>query len=415
MKLIFIAASIPTLSLAVYTGFNGLAQTPPMGWNSWNSFGCQINETIIRENAKALVDLGLLEAGYEFAVIDDCWQMEERSEDGNLVADPVKFPSGMMALGDYIHSIGLKFGIYSNAGTHTCGGFPGSLGFETQDAKLFASWGVDYLKYDNCYTNGQIGTPNISYQRFKVMSDALIEAGRPIVYSISNWGDDRPWYWAHQISNSYRISGDIYDYFDRKDDQCPCESIIDCKLVGWKCSVTKIIEFASQISAVSAGKGRWLDMDMLEIGNGGMSNREYQVHFTFWCALKSPLILGNKLSKVDEATKNIIMNKELIAISKDPRGKLVMRRWKDEIDGTQMWAGPLSDGFIVILYNISKESKQIIATFDDIFLDDAGKEFYERSYRVVDLWDAERKEVEMSKQISAEVPSHAVKVYRLYF
>ncbi|KAL3898795.1 MAG: hypothetical protein SGCHY_002496 [Lobulomycetales sp.] len=335
-----------------FRGFNGLSQTPAMGWNTWNAFECNINESLIMQTADRIIANGLDKLGYTYLNIDDCWQWEGgRDADDLLVADPEKFPSGIAALSNYVHNLGLKIGIYSDAGKFTCAGFPGSYGYEDKDAQLFASWGIDYLKYDNCYAAGHEGSLELSYERFKRMSDAILETKRPIVFSICNWGQDRSW-------------------FDRDDDRCPCDSILDCKLPGLKCSAAKIIEFAAQVSAVSAGPGRWMDMDMLEVGNGGMTTEEYRTHFTFWCALKSPLILGNDLrSEISQETRVIITNPNLIAINQDPLGKPVMRRFKRK-DGMQVWAGEISGGFVVIIYNRDTQPHDISVPFEEIFLDD---------------------------------------------
>jgi len=189
---------------------NGLALTPPMGWNTWNKFGCNVSEVLIREAADAMVSSGMQAAGYEYIVIDDCWQVG-RDQDGNILPDPQRFPSGMKALGDYIHSRGLKFGIYSDAGTLTCGKRPGSLGHEYQDAKKYAEWGVDYLKYDWCSTYDQ--NAKATYEN---MSDALRATGRPIVFSICEWGLNKPWQWGETIGNLWRTTDDIYDHWEGK-------------------------------------------------------------------------------------------------------------------------------------------------------------------------------------------------------
>ena len=217
------------------------------------------------------------------------------------------------------------------------------------------------------------------------------------------------------ISNSYRISGDIYDYWDRYDDRCPCDSMIDCKLPGWKCSVSKIIEFAAQVSSVSAGPGRLMDLDMLVVGLGKMTTEEYRTHFTFWCILKSPLILGNKLYEMTVEDQEIVRNQKLIDINQDSRGAPAQRRWNNLQDNTQMWAGPLSNGFVVVLYNKSPESRAITASFADIFLDDEPVEAYKKQYKVVDLWSNDEKGKMLSEKIVSEVPSHGVKAYRIYY
>jgi len=244
---------------------NGLAVTPQMGWNTWNYFGCSISEDTILGAAKKIVSLGLKDYGYEYVLMDDCWHASTRDPDtGAPRADPQKFPTGIKALSQEIHALGLKIGIYSDAGSKTCAGRFGSLGYEDIDAKTYAEWGIDYLKYDNCFNEGQSGTPLISYNRYKKMSDALNATGRPILYSICNWGDDQPWNWAPIIANSWRMSGDIYDVFNRLDDRCPCDDMLNCKLPGFHCSVARIIDYAAPLGQ-KAGSGQWNDLDMLEV------------------------------------------------------------------------------------------------------------------------------------------------------
>jgi alpha-galactosidase len=233
------------------TGADGLALTPPMGWNSWNRFGCDVSESLIRETADALVASGMKDAGYQYVVVDDCWQVD-RDASGRIVADPERFPSGMKALADYVHSKGLKFGLYSDAGTKTCAGRPGSKGHEEEDARTYAEWGVDYLKYDWCHTEGQDARD--SYAR---MSRALRATGRPIVFSICEWGTTRPWLWAPGIGHLWRATGDIQDCWD-------------CGRSWGGMGVTHIIDLVADLHPY-AGPGRWNDADMLEVGNGGLT------------------------------------------------------------------------------------------------------------------------------------------------
>lgn len=201
---------------------NGLAVTPQMGWNTWNAFACDVDEALLDTSAHAIVDLGLRDIGYQYVILDDCWSNgRNTSGNGSLIVDTAKFPRGMAAVGNDIHELGLKFGMYSDAGRYTCGGYEGSLGHEAVDAQTFANWGVDYLKYDNCYNQGQAGTQYLSRSRYNVMSEALNATGRPILYSLCNWGEDYPGNWGSVIANSWRISGDIYDSFDQPDARCP--------------------------------------------------------------------------------------------------------------------------------------------------------------------------------------------------
>lgn len=300
---------------------NGLAMRPQMGWNSWNKFGCDINEEKIRGVADAMAGNGMRDAGYAYVVIDDCWQ-GARDKDGNIQADPARFPSGIKALTDYVHSRGLKFGIYSDAGLWTCGKRPGSQGHEYQDAAQYARWGVDYLKYDWCYT----GTRNAE-EAYGTMADALKASGRPILFSMCEWGTAKPWLWARDIGNSWRATGDIFDKWEGKKD--------------YMLGMTNILDLMADLSPY-AGPGHWNDADMLEVGNGGMTENEYRAHFSMWAMLASPLIAGNDLRAMDGATAEILLNKEVIAVDQDPLGKAAQRIVKD---GTsEVWSRPLADG-----------------------------------------------------------------------
>ncbi|CAF1427835.1 unnamed protein product, partial [Rotaria sordida] len=271
---------------------NGLGRTPQMGWNSWNHFGCNINEKLIQQTADVIVATGLAAAGYEYVNMDDCWQVSRDSQ-GTIQADPKAFPSGISALVDYVHSRKLKFGLYSDAGFKTCGGRPGSLHYETIDANTYASWGVDYLKYDNCNTDGTI--PEV---RYPVMRDALNASGKPIFYSMCEWGVDKPALWAANVGNSWRTTGDIGD--------------------SWK-SMLNNIDINNEF-ADNAGPGGWNDPDMLEVGNGGMTDSEYITHFSLWAISKAPLLIGCDVSKMSAATLSTLTNPEVIAVNQDPLG-----------------------------------------------------------------------------------------------
>ena len=243
-----------------------LAPTPPMGWNSWNKFGCNVSEDLIRQTADVMVKSGMKDAGYQYVVIDDCWQVS-RDKDGNIVADAQRFPSGIKALADYVHSLGLKFGIYSDVGSKTCAGRPGSLGHEYQDARQYAAWTVDYLKYDWCNSTTQDGPSS-----YALMRQALDASGRPIVLSICEWGTAKPWLWGKEVGgNLWRTTGDISD--------------------RW--ASMERIGFAQDALAPYAAPGHWNDPDMLEIGNGGMTDTEYRTHMSLWSMLAAPLIAGN--------------------------------------------------------------------------------------------------------------------------
>ncbi|MBO9712989.1 MAG: glycoside hydrolase family 27 protein [Sphingomonas sp.] len=303
---------------------NGLALTPPMGWNSWNKFACNVDEALIRRTADSIVSSGMRDAGYTYVVIDDCWH-GQRDAHGDIQPDPKRFPSGMKALGDYIHSKGLKFGIYSDAGAHTCGGRPGSQGHEYQDAAQYAAWGVDYLKYDWCET-----FTRDAREAYTTMSDALRATGRPIVLSMCEWGHSKPWLWAQGTGNLWRTTGDIWDSWDRND---PAHS--------WAHPVTDILDRNADLHPY-AGPGGWNDPDMLEVGNGGMSDDEYRAHFALWAMLAAPLMAGNDIAGMSPATHAILTNAEIIAIDQDPLGRQARRVWKQ--GDLEIWARPLADG-----------------------------------------------------------------------
>lgn len=379
---------------------NGLAVTPQMGWNTWNYFGCSISEDTILGAAKKIVSLGLKDYGYEYVLMDDCWHAPTRNPDsGAPRADPQRFPRGIKALSDEIHALGLKIGIYSDAGSKTCAGRFGSLGYEDIDAKTYAEWGIDYLKYDNCFNEGQSGTPLISYNRYKRMSDALNATGRPILYSMCNWGDDQPWNWAPMIANSWRMSGDIYDTFDHVDDRCPCDDMLNCKLPGFHCSVARIIDYAAPFGQ-KAGSGQWNDLDMLEVGNGGMTYDEYVAHFSMWAIIKSPLILGNDIINIGDETLSIITNSAIIAINQDSSHSPAIRIWRRPVPGSkepystiagtpslQLWMGYLSNWeFVVALLNTGKDYvHDYEVLFEDVFFD-LGKNAQNARWRIYDVW-----------------------------
>ncbi|MEN6311661.1 MAG: alpha-galactosidase [Acidobacteriota bacterium] len=316
-----------------------------MGWNSWNKFGCKIDEKAVRAAADAMVANGMRDAGYQYIVIDDCWQIDRDSK-GNIVVDGKAFPSGIKALVDYVHGKGLKFGIYSDAGTKTCAGRPGSWGYEFQDARQYAEWGVDYLKYDWCNNGGQ--SSQAAYSR---MRDALAAGGRPIVFSICEWGSTKPWLWARDIGNLWRTTGDIQDMWEGKKD--------------WGgLGVVQIIDLQDGLETYS-GPGHWNDPDMLEVGNGGMTAVEYRSHFSFWCLLAAPLMAGNDLEAMTPETRDILTNREVIAIDQDPLGR---QGSKARDDGDfEVWARPLADGSrAVILFNRSAKEASISGNWTEI-------------------------------------------------
>ncbi|KAL8897764.1 MAG: hypothetical protein Q9207_007038 [Kuettlingeria erythrocarpa] len=368
--------------------------------DNWNAYGCDIDADTLLDTAQKMVDFGFRDLGYNYVILDDCWSEPERSDNGSLVANSTKFPDGMKAVADKIHSMGLLFGMYSSAGLYTCAQYPASLDHEEQDARTLADWGVDYLKYDNCYNQGQEGTSQLTFDRYNTMSLALNRTERPIFYSMCNWGKDYPWNWAQTMANSWRISGDVYDSFDRPDDRCPCTTY-DCPLPGFHCSVMNIIEKVAPI--VDKGQpGGWNDLDMLEVGNGGMSDDEYKVHFSMWAMVKSPLIIGTSIPKMTAATYAILANPAVIAISQDSAGTPAVRVWKrnadvDEYDqGSQsLWVMALSGGdYAVALLNAGNSSMQLNATLEEIFIDKAttaggstrGPLPSSSSWDIYDLW-----------------------------
>ena len=363
---------------------NGLALTPPMGWNSWNKFSCNINEQLIHKMADAMVASGMKDLGYQYIVIDDCWH-GVRDADGFIQPDPKRFPSGMKAVADYIHSKGLKFGIYSDAGRKTCGGRPGSQGYEYQDALQYARWGVDYLKYDWCNT----GTRN-AQEAYTLMADALRATGRDIVFSLCEWGNQQPWLWGKTVGNLWRTTGDIYDKWEGKH--------------TYSLGVMNIVDINEPLWPY-AGPGHWNDPDMLEVGNGGMTDTEYRSHFSLWAIMAAPLIAGNDLSSMDEATRRILLNREVIAINQDPLGVQGRRVSKD--GDKEVWVKPLSGGGrAVLLLNRGTQPVQIAVEWAQLD--------YPADLRaeVRDLWQHKPLAPQRGRY-AAEVPAHGVVVVKL--
>jgi alpha-galactosidase len=318
----------------------GLAPTPPMGWNSWNHFGCDVGEALVRATADAMVASGMREAGYRYLVIDDCWH-GERDALGFLQPHPERFPSGMKALADYVHARGLKLGIYADAGWKTCGGRPGSRGREYQDAATFAAWGVDYLKYDWCNTEGLAARG-----AYLTMREALRATGRPIVFSICEWGDNRPWEWAPDIGHLWRTTGDITACFDCVVDHGTWKS--------W--GVLQILDKQEGLR-VHSGPDRWNDPDMMEVGNG-MSAGEDRAHFSMWAMLAAPLIAGNDLRTMSEETRRILTNREVIAVDQDPLG---IQGFRHRASGDlEVWVRPLADGdWAVVFLNRGRQPLEV--------------------------------------------------------
>ncbi|MFA7564925.1 MAG: glycoside hydrolase family 27 protein, partial [Candidatus Neomarinimicrobiota bacterium] len=369
----------------------------PMGWNSWNRFGCDVNEQLIRETADAMVSSGMKAAGYQYVVIDDCWQ-GERDALGFIQPDPGRFPSGMKALADYIHSKGLKFGIYSDAGWKTCGGHPGSRGYEYQDALTYAKWGVDYLKYDWCNTEGLNAEG-----AYLTMRDALFAAGRPIVFSICEWGDNQPWEWGKDIGHLWRTTGDITAIFDGQEGHGTWNS--------W--GVSQILDMRENIRQY-AGPDHWNDPDMLEVGNG-MTIAEDRAHFSLWCIQAAPLIAGNDLRDMSSEVIDILTNKELIAIDQDPLG---IQGFKYLVkDNWEVWAKPLDKGDLALCFlNRTLEPVKVDLDWKKYPVKDDEFHYYylfnENEYKIRDLWL--KKEIgTTAKPFSTQIGAHDVIVLRL--
>jgi alpha-galactosidase len=385
-SLLLLAAIFALGSMAVSLDQSQLlASTPPMGWNSWNKFGCNVTEDLIRQIADAMVASGMKDAGYQYVVIDDCWQAD-RDANGNIVADPKHFPSGMKALADYVHAKGLKFGLYSDAGTKTCQGRPGSRGYEFQDARQYAAWGVDYLKYDWCNTSTQDARSS-----YEIMSAALDASGRAIVFSICEWGKSKPWLWAKDVGNLWRTTGDIQDRWQGKKEWNPG----DCCSYGMLDIVDQEVGLDS-----FAGPGHWNDPDMLEVGNGGMTTAEYRAHFSLWAILAAPLIAGNDLRDMKPEIREILTHKEVIAVDQDPAG-IQGRRVRKNMD-LEVWSKPMQDGSrAVVLLNRGTKDAEIGVSWEDL-----GYPAH-LSARVRDLWQA--KDLgERKGEFSSTVAPHSI-------
>jgi alpha-galactosidase len=376
---------------------NGVARTPPMGWNSWNTFGCNINETLIRQHADAMVSSGMRDLGYQYVVVDDCWMNSTRDASGNLQANPERFPSGMKALGDYLHARGLKFGIYQAPLDRTCaqyfGSYPGatgSQGHELQDARQFAAWGVDFLKYDWC---SPAGTINEQVATFARMRDALASTGRPIVYSINpnsihektgpqrNWGD---------VANMWRTTEDITNAWDTGQTN------------GYPMGIQNIVNVTVPLASY-ARPGAFNDPDMMEVGRGGMTDTEMRSHFALWAVMASPLIAGNDLRSMSSATQTILKNANLIAINQDSLG---LQAVQVSNDGTRrVLAKRLANGDVAVaLFNQGGSATTVSTTAAAI-----GKTG--SSFNLRDAWTNTVSTT--SGSISAQVPAHGTVVYRV--
>jgi len=383
---------------------DNLALTPPMGWNSWNPFGKNVSEKVIMETADAMVSSGLKDAGFTYIVMDDYWQGTRDSVTGKLNFNPDRFPSGIKVLADYVHSKGLKLGIYSDAGTMTCGDQPGSYGYEQQDAKLFAEWGVDYLKYDYCYCN-DYGSENNDYKeaiaRYKTMGDALKATGCPIVFSICEWGPRAPWLWGKEVGGHlWRISYDVGDKWDEPRNEHSQIGILTA--IDAMCNLERFVQ-----------KGGWNDPDMLVIGlrnsgfikGGGCTDEEYRTQMSMWCMFAAPLMLGCDIRNMSDATKNIILNKEIIAINQDALGKQAFRVMRK--DGVEAWKKPLAGGkFAIAFLNRNSGDETVTAGLEQLELDP------KMTFEAYDVWKHEKVN-QPSGSLTAKMKSHETQVFVL--
>jgi alpha-galactosidase len=331
---------------------DGLAPTPPMGWNSWNRFGPFVSERLVLETADAMVATGMRDAGYRYVVIDDAWHESVRDDAGDLAENRWAFPHGLRWLGDRIHERGLRFGLYTDAGTRTCQGYPASLGNERRDAKKFAEWGVDFMKVDWCHTQGLRG--RTTYPQW---TEAIRASGRPMVLSISEWARDKPWEWAGSVGHMWRTTPDIADTWD---------------------SVTAIADSQVDLHPF-AGPDRWNDPDMLEVGNGGMTDDEYRSHVSIWAMLAAPLMAGNDLRSMSAATRAILTAPEVIAVDQDVLGR--QGRRVQRAGGAEIWARELQGGArAVLLLNRGDAPTNVRVLWEDLGVTGS------RNARVRDLW-----------------------------
>jgi alpha-galactosidase len=317
-----------------------LAVAPPMGWNSWNRFACKVTAEDVRAAADAIASNGMMAAGYVYVNIDDCWQ-GDRDEQGRIRPN-AKF-ADMKGLVDYIHSKGLKAGIYSSPGPKTCAKYEGSYGHEEQDAQEYANWGFDYLKYDWCSAEKVYRRSDMT-AAYKKMHDALVRIGRPMVFSLCQYGYERVWRWGASVGgNLWRTTEDITDHYDRM----------------------SIVGFDQDGLEPFAGVGHWNDPDMLEVGNGGMNHDEYITHMSLWALLAAPLLAGNDLSKMNQETLDILTNKEVIAVDQDAKG--VQGRRVAQEGPLEVWAKPLADGSVAVgLFNRGESANPVTVNFKDV-------------------------------------------------
>lgn len=394
MKKILAAALLCTCATAWAQKFPNLALTPPMGWNTWNTFASNINEELIKQTAETMIASGMRDAGYVYIVLDDTWSTRERNASGDLVADPAKFPSGMKALGDFLHAKGFKFGIYNCAGTQTCAGYPGGWGHEFQDARMYASWGVDYLKYDWC--NHGTADARDAYTR---MRDALYAAGRPIVFSLCEWGQNRPWEWAQDVGHLWRTTGDIMDCYDCRQQWSQ----------GWKVILDLQVSLVPSNGPDGIGKyagpGHWNDPDMMEVGNEGLTLADSRAHFSLWCMLAAPLMAGNDVRQMTPEIRAILTDRDVLALDQDPLGKQGWR-FRQET-GSEIWVKELSNGeWAVCLLNSGAAAADLTIEWNRL------NHIVRGRFAVRDLW-AKKDVGTTDTNFTARIESHDVALVRL--
>jgi alpha-galactosidase len=369
-----------------------IAATPPMGWNSWNRFQGSVSDSVIRQTADELVASGMAAAGYQYVVIDDTWQVS-RDATGAIVADPARFPS-MKALADYVHGKGLKLGLYSDRGTQTCGGRPGSYGHETADARTYASWGIDYLKYDNCSPGAGRDNDTAMRDDYKRMGDALRATGCPLVFSLSAW-----WFysWEPTVGNLWRTTTDITD------DWASVMSLLDKN--GGDTSRYADASYGPPGIAANAGPGHWNDPDMLEVGNGGLTATEDRAHFSLWAIMAAPLIAGNDVRTMSETTRETLTNAEVIAVDQDARGQ--QGRPVSASTTLEVWAKALSgtSTYAVVLLNRTAAEAAITVTWPSLGIAST-------TASVRDLW-AHADLGSVTDHYTATVPAHGVAMLRV--
>jgi alpha-galactosidase len=394
---LFLAALVAALSLTngvdlvrptpAHALDDGLALTPPMGWNDWYTFFCNIDEDLIKQTADAMVSSGMRDAGYEYVNIDDCWSAKERDSSGNLVPDPQRFPSGMKALADYVHARGLKLGIYTDVGTKTCAGYPGGYQHEAQDARTYASWDIDFVKIDWCNVPWQ-DFPGKSKQEvakalYSRWTPAIQNSGRRMVFSICVWDTSvKSWEFAPELAHMWRTSGDYGDSWDL------------------------IMRNADEVDPrwELAGPGRWNDPDILMVGLGGLSTIEYQTHMGIWSMAAAPLLAGNDIRNMSQETLRLLTNREVIAVDQDPLGTAGHRIRSG--NGEDVWTRPLQNGDrAILLVNRTDRSRLVRTTANEVDATDSG------SYRLRDLWAHET--TETAGPIAAFLPAHGSAMFRL--